>query len=136
MQKRKSRIAESGNQLKQVDNWLDKAVRQASEVANTILEDSIKDNHLTSPYESFDEGGTVPQAESMTSRYGSFSQATLSHRAIYGRSKFDKIPEERKEPLVCDDEMVRRHRNPSIPSHILTYPNDLRQFTVRLDRRF
>jgi hypothetical protein len=138
MQKRKSRIAESGNQLKQVDNWLDKAVRQASEVANTILEDSIKDNHLTSPYESFDEGGTVPQAESMTSRYGSFSQATLSHRAIYGRSKFDKIPEERKEPLVCDDEMSDSTEDSDFPIPFSrdSYQNRWRRWAGRLGLDF
>jgi hypothetical protein len=77
MQHRKAQIADSGNMSIKADNWFDQVVREASRVANRIMDDSAMDNYLVSPSDSYEEYNVV-RAENMTSRYGSISPATLS----------------------------------------------------------
>lgn len=87
MQQRKSQIAESGNQAIRADNWLDQAVRNFTVVASRIIEDSLVANDLSTPDESFDLSPDALVAEHMTSRYGSFSPATVSPGAWYSEKK-------------------------------------------------
>lgn len=73
MQQRKSEIAITGNSSFEADNWLSRVMHSAFEVADRIMVDSAEDNSLRTAYNSFDDSGAaVPQAEQMSSRYGSF----------------------------------------------------------------
>lgn len=82
MQQQKSSIAESGNEAVRADGWFQKAAKVASQAADRIMDDSVMDNELTSPTTSFDlaqaKSQVVPQAENMTSRYGSFAPVAES----------------------------------------------------------
>jgi len=82
MQKRKGAIAESGNQSIQASNWLDSVVREASLVASRIMDDSVQDNALISPADSFDHAGSSSSrhrmAETMSSTYGSINNNTTT----------------------------------------------------------
>ena len=80
MQQRKTKIAQSGNVSIKAQNWLDDAVRSATVVANQIMDESLMDNDLLAPSNSNDLKVGIAHAESMTSRYGSFSPATLEGR--------------------------------------------------------
>lgn len=73
MQQRKTKIALTGNSSFVADNWLARIMKSAYAVADRIMVDSAEDNALRATYSSFDEhGGGIPQAELMSSRYGSF----------------------------------------------------------------
>jgi len=89
MQQRKTQIARSGNMSMKADNWFDKAVREASAMADQIMDDSILDNALVSPSGDYftNEENSIPTAERMTTRYGSISPATLSGRKRYDESR-------------------------------------------------
>ena len=77
MQQRKAEIARTGNSSNHVDTWLARLMISANEVADQIMVDSAEDNALRANYTgtSFDGGmgnDPVPQAELMSSHYGSF----------------------------------------------------------------
>ena len=73
LQQRKADIAVSGNTSFEADNWFSRLMVSAYEVADQIMIDSAEDNELRATYSSFDESvGAIPQAELMTSHYGSF----------------------------------------------------------------
>eukprot|EP00934_Nitzschia_sp_Nitz4_P006176 Nitzschia sp. Nitz4//scaffold4_size323378//84551//88052//NITZ4_000640-RA/size323378-snap-gene-0.407-mRNA-1//1//CDS//3329553339//6166//frame0 len=77
MQQRKSKLALTGNKNFEADNWISRLMISANEVADRIMIDSAEDNALRANYTSFDElsvGAPIPQAELMSSRYGSFGQ--------------------------------------------------------------
>ena len=61
-----------------------KCVQGVEEVTGRILEESVVDNALACPSTDWEEvrsaSSGVPQAEHMTSKYGSFSAATLLSR--------------------------------------------------------
>ena len=79
MQQRKSEIALTGNSSFAVDTWLARLMISVNEVADQIMFDSAEDNALRATYTSFDEtyGVPIPQAELMSSHYGSFG-----HKAV------------------------------------------------------
>ena len=73
MQQRKTEIALTGNASFEADNWISRLMISAYEVADQIMVDSAEDNALRAHYTPFDEyGASIPQAELMSSRYGSF----------------------------------------------------------------
>ncbi|CAB9506338.1 CSC1-like protein ERD4 [Seminavis robusta] len=73
MQKRKSRIAQTGNREKNPRNWIDKVMEVASEYAKQIMEDSEMENALQSKYTPTRRGTAIPQVEQMSIHgYGSF----------------------------------------------------------------
>jgi hypothetical protein len=73
MQQRKTEIALTGNTSFEADNWLARLMISAYEVADQIMVDSAEDNALRANYAPFNEyGASIPQAELMSSRYGSF----------------------------------------------------------------
>ena len=98
MQQRKFEIAEKGNSTRQLENWLEKVVRQATMMADQIMEESLEDNDLLTP-ERFDKTSSIPQAEHMTSQYGSFNR---SSGKVIRRRQMNAFSEERKQPLVDD----------------------------------
>ena len=81
LQERKNRVAEEGRSSQPNLTWFDGLVQSVENVAGQILEQSMVDNELASSSGDWDrdrdgaEG--VPQAEHMTSKYGSFSAVTL-----------------------------------------------------------
>lgn len=105
MQKRKGAIAESGNRSFRAANWLEQVVREASLVAARIMDDSVQDNALISPSDSYDG---KHMAETMSSNYGSISPATLPTPPIKNSMKVtveDAFPGAKSEtPLVEDDD--------------------------------
>ena len=73
MQQRKTELALNGNSSFIADNWLSRLMISAYEVADQIMVDSAEDNALRATYSSYDTyGASIPQAELMSSRYGSF----------------------------------------------------------------
>ncbi len=76
MQQSKSEIALTGNSSFDVDNWIARLMISANEVADQIMIDSAVDNALRANYAAFDGtfGVPIPQAELMSSHYGSFGQ--------------------------------------------------------------
>lgn len=74
MQQRKSEIALTGNASFDVDNWIARLMISANEIADQIMVDSAVDNALRANYAAFDGtfGVPIPQAELMSSHYGSF----------------------------------------------------------------
>jgi hypothetical protein len=73
MQQRKTEIQVTGNVSFEADNWISRVMASAYEVADSIMVDSAEDNALKANYSSFESAtGAIPQAEQMTSRYGSF----------------------------------------------------------------
>jgi hypothetical protein len=85
MQKRKAEVAESGNASSRAFDWLAQVADWTglTAAAATIMEDSVEDNALMSPHDVSDAvhdsmvlNGSlipIPQAERMTSMYGSFA---------------------------------------------------------------
>ena len=78
MQKRKAKIARTGNRVNREANWVEKAKHVASEYARQIMEDSELDNALIGTLDRPHDGGNcgVPQVENMRSLYGSFGYQT------------------------------------------------------------
>lgn len=79
-QRRQILVAETGNTSVRADDWLAKITEFAQGAAITILEDSVVDNDLRSPRDSSYEAisadeAEIPQAERMTSMYGSIAPA-------------------------------------------------------------
>lgn len=74
MQQRKAELALTGGASFDVDTWIARLMISANEVADQIMIDSAEDNALRATYTSFDEtyGVPIPQAELMSSHYGSF----------------------------------------------------------------
>ncbi len=79
MQQRKSEIALTGNSSFDVDNWIARLMISANEVADQIMIDSAVDNALRANYTAFDNryGVPIPQAELMSSHYGSFGHKII-----------------------------------------------------------
>jgi Late exocytosis, associated with Golgi transport/Cytosolic domain of 10TM putative phosphate transporter len=74
LQKRKNSMAETGNHSLQAGGWLDKIVKEATLIGNAIMRDSLADNHLESSSATLTyrhRKNSYPQAENMTSQYGS-----------------------------------------------------------------
>lgn len=105
LQQRKLQIAESGNMAIRADNWLDQAVRDFKTVADRILDDSVLANDLLAPENSFDSSPDALVAEHMTSRYGSFSPATLDNRS--SRRGWQMSSDDKGTRLVQSDMLVR-----------------------------
>jgi hypothetical protein len=80
-QQRITEIAYSGNKSTQADTWLARLMISAYEVANQILVDSAEDNALRASHSAFEDGAGIPQAELMSSRYGSFGPLDISPRS-------------------------------------------------------
>jgi len=77
MQKRKSRLARSGNRRNRQDTWIEKTKSIVSKYAQQIMEDSEQDNDLIESDQIMMMYGqrrssAVPQVENMRSLYGSF----------------------------------------------------------------
>jgi hypothetical protein len=83
MQQQKAQIAESGNMSLRAENWYESVSRDFTEVANQILGDSVEANDLTSPGEARLTpemlSNSVPQAEKMTSIYGTLGLSTSAN---------------------------------------------------------
>lgn len=84
MQQRKTSIAESGNHSLRAVNWLDKIVNQATVMANQIMDDSVDDNALQA---SQNRPSGIPQAENMTSQYGSIAPPDPNFHGLTSRKK-------------------------------------------------
>lgn len=100
MQQSKAVIAESGNEDFSCNSWFDSAVREATIMANQILDESATDNALVT---STDSDASPGIAERMTSRYGSISQATLYDRSSSSHSLNGSrhgSPAEREPPKI------------------------------------
>ena len=67
-----SAIAESGSREKAAKHWIDRAMAGAEFMSNQIMEDSMQENSLMAPSDSYPFSADKP-AEHMTSKYGSFS---------------------------------------------------------------
>ena len=78
MQQRKVEIAEIVNNTEsRTDSWFDSAMREATVMANQILDDSALDNDLITPTDHQLLASSPDIAENMTSRYGSISHGTI-----------------------------------------------------------
>lgn len=132
MQRRQIQVAETGNASVRASDWLSMIADYAAGAATTILDDSEVDNDLLSPHDSFaDTDGSIPQAERMTSMYGSIMhgpraeiaksprQAQSSKRASLGpiptfssdtEISFPTLgsvgSDDKSYPLLTQDEMV------------------------------
>lgn len=76
LQQKKSSLAETGNHSLQAGGWLNKIVKEATIIGNAIMKDSIHDNHLESSSANLhyrQRKNSYPQAENMTSQYGSIT---------------------------------------------------------------
>jgi hypothetical protein len=82
LQKQKESIADTGNFAMRAENWFDKVFLEVTAVADRIMDDSVYDNDLICPSESVDSSLRLPQAEHMTSRYGSISPIVLPDPAV------------------------------------------------------
>lgn len=80
MQQRKTEIAYSGNRTIEADTWLARLMISAYAAADQILVDSAEDNALRASHSIFEDGAGIPQAELMSSRYGSFGPLGVSPR--------------------------------------------------------
>lgn len=100
MQQRKTEIALTGNTSFEAENWLSRLMISAHEVADQIMVDSAEDNALRANYASYDDyGASIPQAELMSSRYGSFGpRAGMSPRTAQCRPYAKKL-ERNESPL-------------------------------------
>lgn len=73
LQQQKTQIAHSGNVVIKAKNWFTKAIDSLSDTVADVLDESLEDNDLKSPQDLLHFMGTcIPQAEQMTSQYGSF----------------------------------------------------------------
>lgn len=101
LQQRKNRVAELGRSSQPQLTWLDGVMQNVEKLTGEILEESLMENDLAScssnDWDRHRSSG-VPQAEHMTSKYGSFGAATLF------RNSRDRL-EDKASPLL-DDEMV------------------------------
>ena len=104
MQQRKTEIALNGNSSFIADNWLSRLMISAYEVADQIMVDSAEDNALRATYSSYDaHGASIPQAELMSSRYGSFGpRVGMSPRTAQCRP-YTKSLVRFEDPLTADD---------------------------------
>jgi hypothetical protein len=118
MQQRKTDIAVSGNVAIEADHWLSRMMLSAYEVADRIMIDSAEDNALKATYSSFDDSAAaIPQAEQMSSRYGSFGpisgvgsvaarSAQCNPYSSFGRHRLDQPSF--KEGFLDDDSVIDR----------------------------
>ena len=99
MQQRKTEIAVTGNSSFEADHWFSRVMMSAYDLADRIMVDSAEHNALRANYSSYDESADrVPQAEQMTSRYGSFGPLVdVSPRVAQCN---DPFPIHRNEPRV------------------------------------
>ena len=114
MQQRKTEIAFSGNSSNEADSWIARLMISAYEVADQIMVDSAEDNALgagslvdnalRANYSSFEDGAGIPQAELMSSRYGSFGP--LWHNSQKSRTQELLVPLENSpsEEILFSDE--------------------------------
>jgi hypothetical protein len=112
IQQRKVSIAESGNETVRADYWFSHAAQFASQAADQIMNDSALDNELTSPSTSYDHSHPetnpeVPQAEDMTSRYGSFAPFNTIGHGIQRANWAMPGQNDKKSSLIQDDHLVR-----------------------------
>jgi hypothetical protein len=79
MQRRKAEIALTGNtSFLTADNWMSQLMISAYEVADQIMVDSAEDNALRTTYSLSDQHrSSIPQAELMSSHYGSFGRSMV-----------------------------------------------------------
>ena len=69
-QRKAEELAESGNQQREeASGWISKAMAGAESISNQIMRDSILENSLLTPVDSYHAYGSV-NAEHMTSQYG------------------------------------------------------------------
>lgn len=108
LQQRKVSIAESGNEAVRAEYWFSQAAQFASQAADQIMDDSALDNELMAPSTSYNlaypEG---PQAENMTSRYGSFAPFGTSDRGSHRANWAMPGQDDKKSSLIQDDHLVR-----------------------------
>ncbi len=110
MQQRKTEIALTGNSSFEADNWLARLMISAYEVADQIMVDSAEENALRATYSSSDYGTSIPQAELMSSRYGSFgARVGLTPRTAQC-SPYVKRRPLREAPLEREGSAVNRER--------------------------
>ena len=136
MQRKKNQIAMSGNASLRADNWFDKAVRQAAQVADAIMDESRLDNGLLSPSDSFQstpgERPVMQRAELMTSRYGSFSPATLL-------PEYNSFPSPDKKTSLLEEDhenMSQMDRDGQAPFSRDQYKSRIRRWAGRLGLDF
>lgn len=101
-------MAFQGNPSDKADSWLSRLMITATEVADQIMLDSAEDNFLRANYAPYDEyENSIPQAELMSSRYGSFGNVFgLSPRTAQcgpvGRKSL-----QRNEPTIEEEEFAQ-----------------------------
>ena len=125
LQKHKGAISESGNHSMKAEHWLDHVVREASIVAEQIMDESVMDNALISPTQSYSGGGPTPNhfAERMSSsNYGSIN-STLSflpmhnHPGLTVQGGLATASSQKKRRMLDDDSVVRDDSNPCMTDH-------------------
>lgn len=167
LQKRKAEVAASGNASSRAFDWLARAADWSglTAAAATIMEDSVEDNALLSPHDSIDSihdsmalnGSEIPQAENMTSMYGSFapiavpslngpSQKMLSLGAIAElNSRSESWPDtsigsdSKSRPLMARESMVSSLLLNSLATEYRTSPiiwSDNLPCHTRIDRNW
>lgn len=151
MQQRKTDIAVTGNVAKEADHWLSRMMLSAYEVADRIMIDSAEDNALKSSYSSsFDDpSAAIPQAEQMTSRYGSFGpingagsvtarSAQCNPYSSFGRHRLD-APSFR-EGFLDDDSVMDKDVDPTYDDYRIpgtyAHTSKLRRVAGRLGLDF
>ncbi|KAL7568743.1 hypothetical protein ACA910_021736 [Epithemia clementina (nom. ined.)] len=86
-------IAESGNREKEAGSWIDQAMLGAETISNQIIKDSLEENALLAPSESYPYSDERP-VEHMTSKYGSFGIVIPGQNDKRSRLLEDYLPEE------------------------------------------
>ena len=108
LQQRKTEMAFQGNPTDQADNWLSRLMITATEVADQIMLDSAEDNFLRANYIPFQEyENSIPQAELMSSRYGSFGNVFGLSPRVAQCGPVGRKSLQRHEPTIMEEEFVR-----------------------------
>ena len=136
LQERKNRVAESGrSSMPQPQlTWFDGVVQSVESVTREILEESIIDNDLSCPNTEWERirshHGGVPQAELMTSKYGSFSAATLLSNKERNEEKASPLLDASEQPP--DASSVPYSAQTPVPFSSGLYRNAFWRFLGRL----
>ena len=95
LQQSKKQIAESGNVIIKASNWFTETIDMFAGTVSEVLEQSLLDNELKTPEDSLHYmGNSIPQAEQMTSQYGSFGYSSGAPSPLVQRpylAKMDRL---------------------------------------------
>jgi hypothetical protein len=125
-QRRQIQVAETGNTSVRADDWLAKITEFAQGAAITILEDSVVDNDLRSPRDSSYEAisadeAEIPQAERMTSMYGSIAPVKPSTKCT-DMARASKLTSLGEIPTFSQDSDLSWPNVGSVDSDDKSYP--------------